>query len=329
MTTARKRSGGHARSASPLPLEQRIRPPTPPPQPQQALPNATSPLCTWRASLSTEPENPCPICLDNDDGATVDGNQPGMCTACGQSFCGACNSVSLVGSLLSCPCCRASFHPPRAEAFRQCWKLVHDRSPGRHTPLAQNQLGFMYSKGDGVEPDAVEAATWFRKAAETGCCDAQCNLGTMYSIGAGVEQDWGEATKWYRTAAEAGHAAAPPPLYPVLAEAGLVAGNSGQRLLGSTVARSFSSDGSTGFVAVKMLKTASDGDAGGAACGSSIRGSSTIAQCSGGTPLSRAAFGGHHKAVIRLLELGCDPRLHDAEGGGSGQLMLGGERHTA
>ena len=32
------------------------------------------------------------------------------------------------------------------------------------------------------------------------------------------------------------------------------------------------------------------------------------------TPLFRAAFGGHHKAVIRLLELGCDPRLHDAEG---------------
>lgn len=162
------------------------------------------------SKLSTEPENPCPICLDNDDGATVDGNQPGMCTACGQSFCGACNSVSLLGSLLSCPCCRASFHPPRTEAFRQCWKLVHDRSPGRHTPLAQNQLGFMYSKGDGVEPDAVEAATWFRKAAEAGCCDAQCNLGTMYGIGAGVEQDWGKATKWYRTAAEAGHAAAPP-----------------------------------------------------------------------------------------------------------------------
>lgn len=50
-------------------------------------------------------------------------------------------------------------------------------------------------------------------------------------------QDCAEATKWYRTAAEAGHAAALLLLlYPVLAEAGLVAGNSGQRLLGSTVA---------------------------------------------------------------------------------------------
>lgn len=170
MTTGRERSSGHARSASPLPLEQRLRPPTPtpPPQPQQALTHATSPLCTWRASFSTEPENPCPICLDNDDGATVDGNQPGMCTACGQSFCGACNKVSLVGSLLSCPCCRASFHPPKTQAFRQCWKLVHDRSPGRHTPLAQNQLGFMYSKGDGVDRDDAAAATWFRKAARAG-----------------------------------------------------------------------------------------------------------------------------------------------------------------
>ena len=94
----------------------------------------------------------------------------------------------------------------------------------------------MYSKGDGVEPDAVEAATWFRKAAEAGYYDAQCNLGTMYSIGAGVEQDWGKATKWYRTAAEAGHAAALPLLlYPLLAEAGVVAGECGLRLLGSSL----------------------------------------------------------------------------------------------
>jgi hypothetical protein len=32
------------------------------------------------------------------------------------------------------------------------------------------------------------------------------------------------------------------------------------------------------------------------------------------TPLFRAAFGGHHSAVLRLLQLGCDPRVHDAEG---------------
>eukprot|EP00729_Bicosta_minor_P022702 gene22702-biopygen29460 len=34
-----------------------------------------------------EIENPCPICLDNEDDATVDGNDAGMCLACGQSYC--------------------------------------------------------------------------------------------------------------------------------------------------------------------------------------------------------------------------------------------------
>ena len=31
-----------------------------------------------------EIENPCPICLDNEDDATVDGKSAGMCYACGQ-----------------------------------------------------------------------------------------------------------------------------------------------------------------------------------------------------------------------------------------------------
>ena len=42
-----------------------------------------------------EEENLCPICLDNEDDATVDGNNCGMCFACGQSYCGACNAGGL------------------------------------------------------------------------------------------------------------------------------------------------------------------------------------------------------------------------------------------
>ena len=34
-----------------------------------------------------EIENPCPIWLDNEDDATVDGNGAGMCLACGQFYC--------------------------------------------------------------------------------------------------------------------------------------------------------------------------------------------------------------------------------------------------
>eukprot|EP00729_Bicosta_minor_P032963 gene32963-biopygen3882 len=34
-----------------------------------------------------EIENPCPICLDSEDDAAVDGKSAGRCYACGQSYC--------------------------------------------------------------------------------------------------------------------------------------------------------------------------------------------------------------------------------------------------
>eukprot|EP00729_Bicosta_minor_P001971 gene1971-biopygen6029 len=149
-------------------------------------------------------ENPCPICLDNEDGAAVDGNRAGMCYACGQCYCGACNTADHVGRILNCPTCRASLKVSDEENFKRLWKLVHDRSPGRHTSAAQNNLGNMYYNGKGVEQDHVEAAKWYRKSAEAGNADAQFNLGTMYDNGEGVEQDHVEAVKWLRKSAEAG-----------------------------------------------------------------------------------------------------------------------------
>ena len=73
---------------------------------------------------------------------------------------------------------------------------------------AQFNLGFMYSTGKGVLEDDREAVKWFRKAAEQGYAPAQNNLGFMYSTGEGVPQDDKEAAKWYRKAAEQGHAKA-------------------------------------------------------------------------------------------------------------------------
>eukprot|EP00729_Bicosta_minor_P032471 gene32471-biopygen20873 len=155
-----------------------------------------------------EIENPCPICLDNEDDAIVDGAQYGMCLACGQSYCGACNAGGLADRSPNCPTCRAPFSVSDEEDFKRCWKLVYDRSPGRHTPAAQNNLGYMYDKGEGVEQDHVEAVKWYRKSAEAGYADAQFNLGNMYRIGEGVEQDHVAAVKWYQKAAEAGNAPA-------------------------------------------------------------------------------------------------------------------------
>eukprot|EP00729_Bicosta_minor_P033020 gene33020-biopygen23682 len=94
------------------------------------------------------------------------------------------------------------------ENYKRCWKLVHDRSPGRHTPVAQYNLGCLYDTGKGVKQDHVEAVKWYRKAAEAGDAGAQYNLGTMYDNGEGVEKDHVEAVKWYRKSAEAGNAKA-------------------------------------------------------------------------------------------------------------------------
>eukprot|EP00729_Bicosta_minor_P017680 gene17680-biopygen17232 len=155
-----------------------------------------------------EIENPCPVCLDNEDDATVDGDMAGMCSACGQSYCGACNAGGLAVRSPNCPTCRAPLIVSAEEDFKRMWKLEHDRSPGQHTPAAQSKLGVMYAKGEGVEQDRIKAAKWFRKSAEAGNAVAQFNLGILYHTGHGVEQDDVEAAKWIRKVAEAGHAIA-------------------------------------------------------------------------------------------------------------------------
>ena len=73
---------------------------------------------------------------------------------------------------------------------------------------AQCQLGFCYACGTGVGQDFVEAVKWYRKAAEQGHAGSQYELGRCYFDGTGVEQDHTEAVRWYRKAAEQGDAAA-------------------------------------------------------------------------------------------------------------------------
>lgn len=71
---------------------------------------------------------------------------------------------------------------------------------------AQNYLGYMYERGQGVKQDKAEAVAWYRKAADQGDAYAQNNLGWMYENGQGVKQDLVQAVAWYRKAAEQGHA---------------------------------------------------------------------------------------------------------------------------
>ena len=50
---------------------------------------------------------------------------------------------------------------------------------------AQNDLGVMYSLGEGVPRNALKAMKWYRLAAEQGHADAQVSLGWMFVYGYG------------------------------------------------------------------------------------------------------------------------------------------------
>lgn len=148
-------------------------------------------------------ENPCPICLDNEDDATVNRMQAAMCASCGQMFCGACNYR--IASTMECPICREPLLRREHEKnFLLHWKLLHDRPPGRYTSPAQAEIARAYATGEGVQRSDVDAAKWYRLAAEKGFCVAQFNLGVLTCSGRGVKQDYTEGRKWFLKAAEQG-----------------------------------------------------------------------------------------------------------------------------
>ena len=72
----------------------------------------------------------------------------------------------------------------------------------------QDSLGVCYARGHGVAKDDVQAAAWFRKAADQGFAPAQELLGNCYLDGEGVPKDQEQAVSWYRKAAEQGQAGA-------------------------------------------------------------------------------------------------------------------------
>lgn len=70
-------------------------------------------------------------------------------------------------------------------------------------PDAATLLGDLLARA-GPQPNYVEAADWYRRAAETGHQPAARALASLYLTGAGVAQDREEAAKWLRVAADAG-----------------------------------------------------------------------------------------------------------------------------
>ncbi len=61
---------------------------------------------------------------------------------------------------------------------------------------------------DGAAPDYLQAAEWYRKAADQNHYLAQFNLGQMFVYGHGVERDDATATLWIRRSADGGDAGA-------------------------------------------------------------------------------------------------------------------------
>ena len=73
---------------------------------------------------------------------------------------------------------------------------------------AQFELAQHYAVGNEVKQNFVEAAKWYRKAADHDYADAQFELARCYDTGCGVHKNYSEAVKCYRKAAEQGHAEA-------------------------------------------------------------------------------------------------------------------------
>ena len=71
---------------------------------------------------------------------------------------------------------------------------------------AQFYLGLCYYYGNGVIQDKAEAIKWYLKAADQGDVKACGNLADCYAKGEGVPQDKAESVKWYRKIAEHGDA---------------------------------------------------------------------------------------------------------------------------
>ncbi|MBV8806179.1 MAG: caspase family protein [Sinobacteraceae bacterium] len=66
---------------------------------------------------------------------------------------------------------------------------------------AQNNVGEIYERGVGGQPDYAAAALWYQKAAAQNYSRAQVNLGALYEQGLGVDKDELKALNLYRQAA--------------------------------------------------------------------------------------------------------------------------------
>ena len=68
-----------------------------------------------------------------------------------------------------------------------------------------NNLGVMYTNGDGVEKNEQKAAELYKKACNGGETNGCYNLGLIYADGKGVEKDFKKAAELFKKACDGGN----------------------------------------------------------------------------------------------------------------------------
>lgn len=86
--------------------------------------------------------------------------------------------------------------------------LLHANKADQSDAELQFWIATCYDMGLGANCDPQKAVTYFRRAAELGQVDAQCELARRYESGQGVGRDLTQAKRWYQAAASKGSTAA-------------------------------------------------------------------------------------------------------------------------
>jgi TPR repeat protein len=76
---------------------------------------------------------------------------------------------------------------------------VVERTPGRHTPWAQCNLGTMFKRGEGVLQDLVEAVKWYRLAADQGHSSTSVRCTPMVKVCDKTPSKQLRGTGWQQT----------------------------------------------------------------------------------------------------------------------------------
>jgi hypothetical protein len=79
------------------------------------------------------------------------------------------------------------------------------KAAAQGNPNAQENIGYLYQHGLGVETDYAEAQSWYYKAAGQGNSNAENQLGYLNQYGLGIPPDFAQALAWYHTAADQGN----------------------------------------------------------------------------------------------------------------------------